>query len=886
MTPSTLSQRITDFVAARTEAIVARFLPDFVVPGFFCGHRRAAFSEGPNLVFMLAHLHRLGVPKMAGVPIDEAIVKLLRGVHGPATETFYSFFVAESLLAFGTFENNPLLADFTDAERENIKTATDTTHIYDSETKWLRGSPNNYWAVLARCEFARKRLGILQDETLLEWSVEQLQKLLFRNPLGFFDDGAEGNGRYDIYSADVQLFCEPMWHLFGAAKMESNLRRHVWLLEKIAMENGASFVFGRSTGALSVCLTMELASMSLERGLAADPARSLQLIAHAFDAFKTWFEDDLINAHRHGNTESYRGIYRVLQMSLDCLAKLCYAAEKLRAASVEKAPPSLLYPDIDELIPFDGRNAGVWMFRNAHLAFQLALIDGVHADYVPWPRSPGLLENPVGSPMLCGVPRIAKGALEFTAGGLPARVEKTGDGMTTSYENFQCASGERDAEPFRGRRVVNYRVEADTIIIEENLFFEELPDAVSFFVPEATRPLDVEFKSAQPFHHDTIAVSGMAEWRSAWGGLKTLHQAHFEPAREIHFSCTITPKLRASMVPAHDHDYTRALLENIASRYFSEMPPRLWNARTEDVPGLTRELDIFHVGWPEHLLANPGLDEAEFDRRMLEFVDALGQSDTRIVWTMHNRRPHWWPPERGRQLYRTWASIADGVIHHSEWAMKIALAELPYKTDAKHVIIPHGNYRDQRRTTRARAEIEAGLGLPACKMRFGVLGRWQPEKRVETIMRAFEKGARADQQLVVSAYDEKTPRPDDPRIIFLPRRAWMSREDVAAHTHLCDALVSAHLGDSYFTSGISADAVGVGIPMLAPHWEFFHETLGDAAFYHDNSEESLAGLFRSITFAEIENKKVGVLALQPKTEWPRVAERTLALYRSLGRKRK
>ena len=43
----------------------------------------------------------LGVETVAGVPIRDAVRRLLRPIDGPATTTFYSYRVAESLLAFG-----------------------------------------------------------------------------------------------------------------------------------------------------------------------------------------------------------------------------------------------------------------------------------------------------------------------------------------------------------------------------------------------------------------------------------------------------------------------------------------------------------------------------------------------------------------------------------------------------------------------------------------------------------------------------------------------------------------------------------------------------------------------------------------------------------------
>jgi hypothetical protein len=885
ITPAALSKGITNFVSQRTEAVIERFFPDFVIPGFFCGHRRAGFSEAPDLLYLLGHLHALGVSSIAGLPIVEAIPRLLRCVNGPVTNTFYSYRVAETLLAFGKFEGNPLLAGFTDAERENIRVATDSTDVYDPDKNALRGYLlNNFWAVLARCEYDRQQLGILDDDTVLNNSVAQLNHWLFQNPTGFFDDGREANGRYDIYSADSHLFAEPIWHLLDPKKLDHNLRQHVRLLEKIAMENGAAHVYGRSIGALSICLLMEFISMSLERGIATDPARSLVLVAHALKEFDGWIEDDLINAHRRGNTEGYRGVHRVLQMTFDCLGKLCYAAQKLQkvqpASAVKK---QALFPKIDELISFDSRStAALWMFRNEHLEFQLALVGGNNADYVPWLRSPGLLGNPVDSSIFCGVPRMAIGALEYTVGGLPATVEKSENGIVITHESFRCVSDEK-APPLPGRRIASYRIDGDTIRWDEHLVFDQAPEALGFCIPETDRPLRVTVTSERSFHQDVVAVAGMAEWRSSWDQFQNLHQVQFQPAREVRVAFEITPKIRVRDVPATDHDYMASL--------FSAMSPdfvvmKAWSQDTGmNVAAMSADVDIVHVSWPEHLFGTPAPDQMEkFDERNFKFIEDLGRFGIRIVWTMHNRRPHHWDEIRGRKLYEAWAAIADGVIHHSEWGMNLIRAELPFREDAKHTVIPHGHFGSRRISTRSRAQIEASLGLPSCAMRFGVTGGWRKDKQIDWIMAAFAKAARPGQQLVVTAYTPETAKPPDPRIIFLPRGGYMTREQVTDYTHICDALVSAHSGSgSYLTSGLTADAIGAGIPMLVPHWEFFHEMLGDAAFYHDNTVESLAAAFGSITESDIQRGKAAFNALQPNFEWPAIAAKTFAFYRSLGR---
>jgi glycosyltransferase involved in cell wall biosynthesis len=493
-----------------------------------------------------------------------------------------------------------------------------------------------------------------------------------------------------------------------------------------------------------------------------------------------------------------------------------------------------------------------------------------------------LFENPVGNGVYCGLPRIAIGPDEYTPAGLPVRIEKTAAALTATYANLRCVGGPQSPGSIPGRFTITWRAADGALHCEGHLSLGQIPGGISIFIPETDRPLNFAMNCAQPFHQDVIAVGGMADWRSCWGEAKYVHQVHFKPAEELRYAFTLAPKLRVRSVPADDHDYTRALFESMPPA-FIEKRPRPPGVEM-DAAAMAANVDIFHVGWPEHLFGAPSRDIEAFDRHYFEFIEALGRSGARIVWTMHNRRPHYWDAERGRALYRAWARIVDGVIHHSQWGMNLMRSELPFREGARHVVVPHGHFGEQMRVGRSRVEIEAALGLPPCPMRFGIIGRWQKEKQVEMIIAAFQRAARPDQQLVLTAYTSGMEKPADPRVFFLPRNDWMLREEIAGHVRLCDALVSAHTGDTYLTSGVSADAIGAGIGMFAPHWDYFHETLGDAPFYHDNTEDSLAAAFASVTPAGIERARSAFRALQPGCAWPVAAGRTVSLYRSLGRK--
>ena len=635
--------------------------------------------------------------------------------------------------------------------------------------------------------------------------------------------------------------------------------------------------------------------------MSSDPARSLGLIDHARRAFfGQWIADGLIAAHRQRATEAYRGVYRLLQMTLDCLGKVCFVAQQLEDAPSTRADADAspaagtsLFPEIDEWISFDdARPAGLWMFRNAQIAFQFPCIDGYNADYAPGPRAPGWFENPVDSPLVCGLPRITQDRADFSVLGLPASTEKVPGGLRVVYDGFRRTSG-GPATPQRlpGRREAAYQVEGDTLLVTECWSFAAIPDAVTFHLPESSQPLKLEIVSLPAgAWASTAEVAGMAEWRSCWGELRRVHQIHFPPANEIRFSYRLRPVLRVTVVPG-DHDYTRALYEVMSPGAVIVAPlehhARFTDAATRPAT-YAADSDIIHIGWPEHLFSAEELSPEEYLQRCLDFAAELGRLPVRIVWTLHNRRPHsavWHEQDRDRVLYRAWAAIADGVIHHSHWGMALMRAELPFKPAARHIVLPHGHYAAQMSARVPRAELEARFGLEPSTRRFGIIGRAQKEKQVELIVRAFQAAGRADQQLFVTAVTPELAEAlkGDPQVRLLPSAGWLSREEVAARLHVCDALVCAQTGGTYLTSGANADAIGAGLAMLAPDWGYFRDTLGAAAYYHDNTEAGLTRLFASLSAADLERGKAASVALQPCHAWPKLAEETLAFFRRLPR---
>ncbi len=545
-TPHMLGDEIANWVKQRTEAILNRYFSGPVIPRFQAGH-----CLGPDtysdLVRLLGHLHALGVTQLAGVRVEDWIRRVLPTVDGPRTQTFGSLALAATLLEWGRFEGNPLLEGLSADQRQNLAAACDTTHIYKADGTIGEWSAN-YWMVLARAEFARQRLGLLTDTTILEAALEECRRLLLKPADAFFDDSATGVGRYDSYSMHALSLLRPLAGHLPAAPLRAHLERDVRMLETLAMENGAFVAWGRSIGILSIIGTLGQAVEALHDGLGQDTGRLWALAANAWAQVPAWYQDDLIAAHRHRMTDGYRGPQRLLQMSLDCLAALAGTARTLLNLQSPPPPCSPVFPPRDDLIRFDHCNAGAWMFRNAHMAFQLPFVSAwLGADYVPWLHSPGLFENPVDCPMRFGVPVVLVDGVAFGPGERPASVAKAPGALTLTYESLmeEVAGGWMPHPEWRRLRAdlsLTWRVDGDAVHFEQRLALGQAPQGVVISIPQAQRPLTVKVVACRgPVSQDVVVVDGMSLYRSCWSQLTAIHQLHLQPATEVFVHFVVQP---------------------------------------------------------------------------------------------------------------------------------------------------------------------------------------------------------------------------------------------------------------------------------------------------------------------------------------------------------
>ncbi len=862
-TPAALAARLRADVVGHLEAFVDRHAPGFELPSTFAGWRIGSDVRA-DLAFTLAWLHDGGVTEVTGVPVVEATSRLLAGVDGADTHTFFSYRVAEALRRFGPWEDNSLLTELSEPVRAELLEAVDST-------AWLplldEGLPANYAAVLARCELARDALGIEIDARVLDDLLARTHRLLTANGRGFLDDsGPADEGRYDIYTADVYLFTEPFADRIGQA-WDFGARTAIDLSAGVGTTNGAAVPWGRSLGVLAVCHTVELGALAVARELSDEPGLWLARAAGAADRLPEWFDDGVVTAHRGRSQDHYRGPDRWLQLTFDCLGKLAWAATVLDGAARPDEPRTgEPFPDRDELRWLDERKkAAVWTHRSPGTAVVVPLVGTPWADYLPAPRNPGLFEVPVDVDLPTAVPVVDHDGVRYVGGGLPTDVAHGPGRLTVTWDGLPELAG-RHAEGRRldGRRQVTYRVEGATLHVDEHLTLPRGATAVSVQVAEAEhRPLRVEWRGGG--RPGVIETGGLAAYRSFWGELPRVHQLDLPPAAEVAFGWSVTPLLRIATVDP-GHHYHRSLYDPLRGRVVEHGFGGHLIGRPADARRRLSAVDAFHLHWPEWFVATVEATDA--------FVELLDETGTSLIWTQHNLVPHTTVADADA-IYARFAARADLVVHHTEWGRARVTDRYAFRADAVHVVLPHGHFGHLVRPS-DRAQGEAELGLPPAGIRIGIVGAPRHDKLTQAFIEAFTRTSRPDLQLLVLSLgpDELDAGPpvEDRRVHTVPYE-FVPREVYDRRLATLDAVALPFAPDGdMLTTGTVGDVVAFGLPALVTGWPFLTEALGEAGVaLGDDWTETLQGL----TVGRLAEAAGAARALQDRYDWVPIAGRFL-----------
>jgi beta-1,4-mannosyltransferase len=299
------------------------------------------------------------------------------------------------------------------------------------------------------------------------------------------------------------------------------------------------------------------------------------------------------------------------------------------------------------------------------------------------------------------------------------------------------------------------------------------------------------------------------------------------------------------------------------------------------VRGPGAALDAIHLHWIEYLYAG-GMASAH--RRALRLVRALRaarRADVRVVWTIHNLRPH---ESRYPWLDRLTAATAtrcsDALVVHSEHAAARVRERL--RPAAPPTVLAHPNYLGAYPPARGtRAQERARLGVPEDAFVYLVFGQLRRYKRVPEVVRAFRAASDPSARLVVAgaAHDDalrlevESARGGDTRVVL---RLSAVPDDEVAGLHVAADAAVLHYRD-VFSSGALLLALSFGLPVAGPHGTTLTELCrGEAAVAYGPG--GLEAALRELPRGDPTARRAAALATARAYDWRAYAEGIVGLY--------
>jgi glycosyltransferase involved in cell wall biosynthesis len=217
------------------------------------------------------------------------------------------------------------------------------------------------------------------------------------------------------------------------------------------------------------------------------------------------------------------------------------------------------------------------------------------------------------------------------------------------------------------------------------------------------------------------------------------------PARSSAPQAKRPARPRVLMFPKHGDNPYLATLSASLERH---------GARVEDFTfgrAFRQRYDVVHIHWPDlHLQARSSLRSIARHARLALLFAWLRWRKARIVWTVHNLKPHERHHRVSEMLFPVWfPRLCTHVIALTLNGLESARAMYPALRNKAAAVIPHGHYRGAYRSAPSRASCRDQLGL-AHRFTFLFFGNIRPYKNVPLLIEAFRALPQRDVQLVIA----------------------------------------------------------------------------------------------------------------------------------------
>jgi beta-1,4-mannosyltransferase len=161
---------------------------------------------------------------------------------------------------------------------------------------------------------------------------------------------------------------------------------------------------------------------------------------------------------------------------------------------------------------------------------------------------------------------------------------------------------------------------------------------------------------------------------------------------------------------------------------------------------------IWHIHWPERMLNRKSALAAGLRAAALLTLAVVARlQGSKLVWTIHNLRPHEHDhPRIGRWFWPVFVRLLGSYIVLSEGARRPAERRHPGLRRMPGFVVPHGHYRGAYPDSVSREEARRHLGLSKNASVALFIGLIRPYKNVPHLIRTFRQLRDPESRLVVA----------------------------------------------------------------------------------------------------------------------------------------
>ena len=296
--------------------------------------------------------------------------------------------------------------------------------------------------------------------------------------------------------------------------------------------------------------------------------------------------------------------------------------------------------------------------------------------------------------------------------------------------------------------------------------------------------------------------------------------------------------------------------------------------------------DLLHLHWPEEAYRAP--QEGTLGERVdcfLERLDRLREMGTRIIWTVHNLRPHEIASsELEHEAYQGVIDRAHVVHHHCADSQSLLRAQYRIPDGQTHFVAPIGHYLAYPNTI-SREEARASLGIDPSSFVYLHFGLIRGYKGLDLVEAAF-KGLEVRRKHLVVAGRVSLPLTRMERIRFFAHRTLqrhttyvlqtIRNDEVQRYLQASDAVVLGHTAG--LNSAVAVLGMTFGKPVVGPRLGCIRWTLeqGVNVLYEPCDVRSLEHAMESVTHLDPEEAGSFNRRIAAGWTWDAIASRAVA----------